>query len=93
MIRSPLALSRLAYAAVLATACIGTADAAPAPDSMPPDITNINIPDKAVCQQLTAPALTDLTLMQTLTHVLCKTPALNQALLLIDEQQAASDLA
>ena len=45
------------------------------------------------CKQLTPNSLSRLTLLDTVAHVLCNTPALNQALLLVDEQQAASDLA
>ena len=45
------------------------------------------------CKQLSAEALNRLTLLETMAHVLCNTPALNQALLLIDEQQAASYVA
>jgi outer membrane protein len=56
-------------------------------------MVSVILPDKVDCQRLPASNMTGLTLMQTLAHVLCNTPALNQALLLIDEQQAASDLA
>lgn len=45
------------------------------------------------CRLLGAGALNQLTLLDAMAHVLCNTPALNQALLLIDEQQAASDVA
>ena len=45
------------------------------------------------CSQLSAAALNQLTLLNAMAHVLCKNPVLNQALLLIDEQQASSDLA
>ncbi|MGB4116624.1 MAG: TolC family protein [Polaromonas sp.] len=76
---------------MLAAASIGSAGATP--DLTPPDIVSVMLPDKVVCQRLSPSNLTALTLMQTLTHVLCNTPALNQALLLIDEQQALSDIA
>jgi outer membrane protein len=45
------------------------------------------------CQQLSSARLNSLTLIETMAHVLCNTPGLNQALLLVDEQQAASDMA
>ena len=44
------------------------------------------------CKQLTSTSLNRLTLLDTMAHVLCNTPALNQALLLVDEQQALNDI-
>ncbi len=49
--------------------------------------------DAVSCRELTALALNSLTLMDAVGHVLCKNPALNQSLLLVDEQQAGVDLA
>ena len=45
------------------------------------------------CRELTTQALSSLTLMDAVGHVLCKNPVLNQSLLLVDEQQAGVDLA
>ena len=51
------------------------------------------MPERLSCQELTPAVLNRLTLPDAMGHVLCKTPALNQALLLVDEQRAASDVA
>ena len=51
------------------------------------------MPERVSCQELTPAVLNRLTLLDAVAYVLCKTPALNQALLLVDEQQAASDVA
>ena len=50
--------------------------------------------DQAIsCKLVTPASLNRLSLLDTMAHVMCNTPALNQALLLVDEQQAISDVA
>ena len=45
------------------------------------------------CIELSSAVMSRLTLLDTMAHILCKTPALNQAVLLVDEQQAANEIA
>ncbi len=45
------------------------------------------------CHELAPSTLSRLTLLDTMAHILCKTPALNQAVLLVNEQQAANEIA
>lgn len=52
-----------------------------------------SLPGRGSCRELGSQALLDLTLMAAVEHVLCKSPLLNQALLLVDEQQAGVELA
>lgn len=63
-----------------------------------PQVANMNLealvaPASASCRQLTPDALTQLLLMDAVAHALCSSPPINQALLLVDEQQAALSLA
>lgn len=51
------------------------------------------LPGSSACRELSAQSLQELTLMAAVEHVMCKSPLLNQALLLVDEQQAGVDLA
>lgn len=45
------------------------------------------------CREVSPSSLNRLTLMQAVQHVMCRTPLYNQAVLLVDEQQAGVDLA
>lgn len=57
------------------------------------DQADLFMPGSISCRALTPQVLNRLTLLATVEHVLCKNPALNQALMLVDEQQAGVDLA
>lgn len=50
-------------------------------------------PSIATCRELRAEELKELTLMAAIQHVICKSPAINQAVMLIEEQKAAVELA
>lgn len=52
-----------------------------------------SLPGSGACRELAPDAATELTLLAAVEHVLCRSPLINQALLLIDEQQAGVDLA
>ena len=63
-----------------------------------PQVANMNLetlvaPASASCRRLSPDALTQLLLMDAVAHALCSSPPINQALLLVDEQQAALSLA
>ncbi|MBI2724791.1 MAG: TolC family protein [Polaromonas sp.] len=61
-------------------------------DPLPLSI-NIQEPGSTSCRDLSPAMLKRLTLMDTVQYVMCKTPLYNQAVLLVDEQQAGVDLA
>lgn len=50
------------------------------------------IPGTMACRDLTFVAQAQLTLLEALKHVLCRSPQLSQALLLVDEQRAGVDV-
>lgn len=53
----------------------------------------VSDPAIATCRELRADELKELTLMAAIQHVICKSPAINQAVMLIEEQKAAVELA
>lgn len=61
-------------------------------DLVPPPIS-IHEPGTSSCRDFSPVTLKRLTLMDTVQHVMCRTPLYNQAVLLVDEQQAGVDLA
>lgn len=61
-------------------------------DLVPPPIS-IHEPGTSPCRDFSPVTLKRLTLMDTVQHVMCRTPLYNQAVLLVDEQQAGVDLA
>ena len=70
------------------------ATSAPAEPERPGlDQADLPMPGSVSCRALTPQTLSRLTLLAAIEHVMCKSPALNQALLLVDEQQAGVDLA
>ncbi|MES2401528.1 MAG: TolC family protein [Pseudomonadota bacterium] len=58
-----------------------------------PDFIRMSEPGSVSCREISSQMLKRLTLLDTVKHVLCKTPLYNQAILLVDEQQAGVDLA
>lgn len=84
-------LTRVAAAAAL----VGTCVIAPWPAGAQTGLEQVasSLPGRGACRELAPQALDELTLMAAVEHVLCKSPLLNQALLLVDEQQAGVDLA
>jgi len=83
-------LTRVAVAALL-----GCGTLAPWPATAQTGLEQVasSLPGRGACRELTQQTLQELTLMAAVEHVLCKSPLLNQALLLVDEQQAAVDIA
>lgn len=91
MTRSAAPLTRVALA-VAATCALALPGAAPRAQTGLEQAA-ASLPGVGNCRELTAQSLKELTLMAAVEHVLCKSPQLNQALLLVDEQQAGVDLA
>ena len=80
---------------VAAAALLGCGAWAPWPAAAQTGLEQVaaSLPGRGGCRELTGQGLQELTLMSAVEHVLCKSPLLNQALLLVDEQQAGVDLA
>ncbi len=89
-LRMDTSLNLLTRVSSPSVSAMGTALAA---DEVIPEPLTIVEPGTASCRDLSPSALRRLTLMDTVQHVLCKTPLYNQSILLVDEQVAGVDLA
>ena len=85
--------ARLARTAAAALLSCGLLPHAPSAAQTGLEQAASSLPGRGDCRELGRQGLQELTLMAAVEHVLCKSPALSQALLLVEEQQAGVDLA